>query len=341
MTRAYVLMTAMPPTVGHLHLVQFANALADETVVIVCTQPDEPYHHERYMSMVEATKNMSHVRVAHLHRTLEQDPSAEGFWPMWDRIMQSYGFQPGDIAVSSEPYGATLAQRLGGIFMPYDPARQLYYVKATNIRNNMVDYFHDILPEFQPFVRQTVTFFGAESTGKTTLSEKMSRVMNGHWLFEYARPYLETVGSDLDLIKMYNIWKGQAALQAHARDWTGKPWIVQDTDLFSTVGYWQMWESRFGCTSPQLITEARNMASDLYIMTPSNIAFEADPLRYGGDVREGSDEYWEKVLADNGLNYVVLESNHPVDRVYEAEAVMKNHMSKVAATLFYERQANG
>jgi cytidyltransferase-like protein len=41
--RSYVLMTALPPTLGHLDLIRFAATLGGEVVVIVTTQPDEPY----------------------------------------------------------------------------------------------------------------------------------------------------------------------------------------------------------------------------------------------------------------------------------------------------------
>jgi HTH-type transcriptional repressor of NAD biosynthesis genes len=341
MSRAYVLMTAMPPTKGHLHLIEFAEAIADYVLVIVCTQPSEPFAHERWLAVNEACrKENSHIKVMNLHSTLEQNPQAPGFWPMWDNIMRAYGFQVGDYVVSSEPYGATLASRLGGTFMPYDPNRQLYYTKGTRVREDPAKYFQDILPEFQRELRQTVTIFGAESTGKTTLSHELSIKMNGHWLFEYARPYLETVGTDITKESMTGIWKGQAALQRHTAEWMDKPWVIQDTDLWSTVGYWDLphWSKELGSAPDELCVDAKRLKSDLYIVTPSNIPFEADPLRYGGDKREGSDEYWISVLDYAGVKYEVLKSNHPVDRLYEAASIMEQHWDKVAESIAYDRQ---
>lgn len=343
MSRAFVLMTAMPPTKGHLHLIEFAAALADETTVIVCTQPSEPFAFERFRAVKEAVDSgfpKYTVFVRHLHRQLEQNPEASGFWEMWDQNMRTYGFQIGDLVVSSEPYGGTLASRLGGIFMPYDPNRQLYYTKGTRVREEPAKYFHDILPEFQPYLRQTVTIFGAESTGKTTLSHELSKRMNGHWLFEYARPYLETVGKDITKESMTGIWKGQAALQRHTSKWTDKPWVFQDTDLYSTVGYWNLpyWTDTLGVMPSGLWHDANALTSDLYIVTPSNIPFEADPLRYGGDRREGTDEYWIGVLDDAGVRYEVLNSNSPEERLKESMDLLTKHWQKVANSIAFDRQ---
>lgn len=317
MTNAYVLMTAMPPTKGHINLVRFASELGvDKVHVLVCTQPSEPYPFERFAAVADAVYDNFDIVVHHLHRELKQDPSSEGFWEMWDAIMTEFGFKPGDYCVSSELYGATLAERNHGIFMPYDPARELYYTKATKIRTEMTKYFHDIAPTFQSHLRTTITVFGAESTGKTTLSREMSYTINGHWLFEWARPYLEAVGKEITVDKMIAIWKGQLATQMHAEYMYDKPFVIQDTDLFSTIGYWEQphWTEALGPVPEELIEDALATKSDLYIVTKSNIPFEPDDIRYGIDKRESPDEFWIGIAEKYGLNYVVLEPSDVVAR---------------------------
>lgn len=351
MPNAYVLMTAMPPTKGHINLMEFASdlvtPLGGKTIVIVCTQPHEPWPSERYLAVVDAAARHSRwytkgdITVLWLNQTLEQNPDAPGFWDMWVKIMRDRGFKDGDFCVTSEPYGATMAKLLNGVFMPYDPKRELYYTKATAIRENPAKYFADIAPEFQQHIRQTVTFFGAESTGKTTLSEEMSYRLNGHWLFEWARPYLETAENVITVDSMTAIWRGQAAIQKHGQRMLDKPWVVQDTDLFSTVGYWQFphWQDTLGPVPDGLIKDAIDLKSDLYIITKSNIPFEKDPLRYKSDegVREGSDEYWIGVAEQYGLNYVVLESASFEARVREAWEVMEEHWDTIASKITYDR----
>lgn len=348
MSRAFVLMTAMPPTKGHINLIRFAAELADNVTVIVCTQPDEPFPSERFLAVADATKHSERfhaageVKVEWLHRKLEQNPSAPGFWEMWDKIMRGFGFKPGDMCVSSEPYGKTLADRLDGVFMPYDPERELYYTKATQIRNNPAKYFADIAPEFQQHLRQTVTIFGAESTGKTTLSRELSYKANGHWLFEYARPYLTYTENVITPESMTGIWKGQKAIQRHGQRMLDKPWVIQDTDLFSTVGYWEFphWQETLGPVPEELIKDAIELKSDLYLITKSNIPFEKDPLRYKSDegVREGSDEYWINVAEKYGLNYKVVTPKESGLRTAAALDMMDEHFDKIAARITYDRR---
>jgi len=196
-----------------------------------------------------------------------------------------------------------------------------------------------MLPEFRPYLRTRVTIFGAESTGKTTLSRQLAMTLGGQWLFEYARPYLEQTVNEITAQSMTAIWKGQRALQEQADDLTDSPYVIQDTDLFSTVGYWQFphWQSRIGSCPSKLISDAKRLQSDLYIVTRSNIPFETDPLRYGGDKREGSDEYWINVCRQYALPFIVLSEQHREDRLQAAkEAALQRALAKTGA-LAYDR----
>ena len=335
-------MTAMPPTTGHLQLMQFANQLAPgRTIVIACTQPHEPMPFERIVALKAAAKRcgMQHVTIEHLHKTLEQDPAEPGFWDMWRDLMLGYGVKPQDYIVTSERYGQKLAEITGAQFFPYDIARSINPAKATPVRDDPLAHFADILPEFQNHLRTTITIFGAESTGKTTLSRQLAEELNGHWLFEYARPYLENTVNEITPRSMTAIWKGQAALQHHARNLHDKPFVIQDTDLYSTVGYWQFphWQETIGACPDGLRADAQALQSDLYIVTQSNIPFEADPLRYGGDTREGSDEYWVNICEQYHLPYIVLNSRGRTERLQEAKQAALSIAQQKAQRIAYDR----
>lgn len=195
-----------------------------------------------------------------------------------------------------------------------------------------------MIPEFQSYIRQTVTVFGCESTGKTTLSKNLARKHNGHWIFEYARPLLEKRENVINDDVMTDIWKGQAALQRQTKFWHDKPWVFQDTDLFSTVGYWEFWKP--GTCPEDLIADALALKSDLYIIPQSNIPFEPDPLRYGGDKRESDDQYWINLCKKYDLNYKVLEGGNFYGRLSDCETILEDHWLK-NVKLSYTRMHNG
>ena len=319
MSVAWVLMTALPPTVGHLHLIQFASHVAEETHVLVCTQPGEPYVSERVASLRRALDRSSTVTIDHLHATMPQEPGDDPrFWDKWLGTLVDHGMpMGGDFIVASESYGQTIATLSGNVFVPYDLERAMHPARASRVRADLVTNFADVLPEFQPTLRRRITILGAESTGKTTLSRDLSATLDAHWLPEWARPYLEqTETPEVDHAKMETIWRGQRALQLHGLQLRDKPFIIQDTDLFATVGYWRNWEAE---TLPtELAADAARDASDLYLLTRSTIPFEPDPLRYGGDRRETTDEFWIELAEEFGLTYAVIESTDRGERLEEA-----------------------
>jgi HTH-type transcriptional regulator, transcriptional repressor of NAD biosynthesis genes len=317
-TRAFVLLTALPPTIGHLQLIRFANELEDEVHVLVCTQPGEPYTQERVETVARAVRDCPRVRVHAFHRPVPQEPGdAADFWPMWRSILRDHGFEDGDTIVASEPYGAPLAEAAGGRFVPYDIHRSITSVRAVDIRRDPIGRFGDVLPEFQSVMVRRITVIGAESTGKTTLSRQLARALPGHWLPEWGRPYLEQLPTpDVDQERMHVIWRAQLALQRSAGSMLGRPFVVQDTDLFSTVGFWEAWDP--ATVPPALRADAAAQRSDLYLLTRSDIPFEPDPLRYGGDVRETTDAFWIDLAERCALPLRVIASTSPEDRLAEA-----------------------
>lgn len=340
MSTSFVLMTALPPSKGHWRLLQFASHVGDETCVIIATQPGEPYVPERVAAISSAAAKLPRCRVINIHETLPQQPHGDpAFWEMWRNFLRGAGCRDsGDYIVASEPYGATLAQVTGAEFIPFDIPREMTPIRATDIRREPERRFAEIMLEFQPFVRQRVTILGTESSGKTTLSRQLAEALNAHWLPEWARPYLEHLDTPhVDDTRMRAIWRGQRALQMHALDLVDRPFIVQDTDLFATVGYWDFWNP--GETPPDLVEDAHAGKSDLYLITRSNIPFEPDPLRYGGSARETTDDYWIGLAERHGLNYRVLEDADARARLDAAARAAREQFAS-AVHLDYEREDN-
>ncbi len=341
MKRAWVLMAALPPTVGHLATIRFAASLggppttgagqvqdtAHEEVqvnVLVCTLPDEPFADIRPGALQAALdEDLQHrVQVLHHPDPVQQVPHGDddsAFWDLWTAILTSYGFEPGDLLVASERYGVPLARASDARFIPFDPYRELVDCDATRIRADPIGHFALMAAPFARLLTRRITFFGAESVGKSTLSRSVAAELGAHRLTEWARPYLETVGPDVTVDAMHDIWLGQRALQRSVAGLEPRPFVVCDTDLFSTLGYWEMYDPdsvRKGADG--LAADAVAGRSDLYIVCPSNIEFVPDPLRYGGDRRETSDQYWIDLLERFELPYVMLTETDPDARHAEA-----------------------
>jgi HTH-type transcriptional regulator, transcriptional repressor of NAD biosynthesis genes len=312
MPNAVVLMTALVPTVGHKYLIDFAKNLVGmgELHVIVGTMDREPVDGAlRCHSLWDTYRQDRRVTVHHLHRDLPQDPSEHpDFWTVWRDVVREFvDVKPDDYFVASELYGMDMARVLGCKFMPCNRYRETVPVKGTDVRMDLMDSFDQILPAFQQHIRKTVTVFGAESCGKTTMTRALSKELNGHFVPEWAREYLETVGADVTDERMQTIVHGQAALQRTARaDLFNKPFVFQDTDLFSTLGYYRLWNGGTDHDVDLCEYLAKQLKSDFYIVMNDGIPFEADPLRYGGDKRESGMQYWIDLLEEFDLPYYAV-----------------------------------
>lgn len=315
MPNAIVLMTALVPTIGHKYLIDFAKNLlgwGNKVHVILGTMDCEPVSGEsRFKAFVEEYMYDRLVVLHHLHRDVPQEPSEHpNFWNIWRGIVREFvDVQPDDYFVASELYGIDMANVLGCNFMPCNRYRETVPIKGTTVRHNLAANFESILASFQHHIRKTVTIFGAESCGKTTMTRWLSKELNGHFVPEWAREYLETVGATITDEKMRAIIRGQYALQKTVQnDLFNKPFLFQDTDLFSTVGYYRLWGGGTAEDVDLVEHYAKRTKSDLYIVMNDQIPFEADALRYGGNVRESKTQFWIDLLEEFNCNYYVVKS---------------------------------
>lgn len=309
---ALVIMTALLPTTGHADLIRFAASLPSTKVHVLISgrsfEPDSSF--QRWTDFHEHFKNSNNIVLAHhVDDNAPQEPEdmEDGFWDWWkDKINSNfqYGKADWDYVVASEPYGAKLAEVLNATFIPYDFERAYNKSRGTDVRDSMWNEWDNILPETRSRYMLKATMFGQESVGKTTLSKSVSKMLGVDWIQEYARPYLETVGVEVTEQAMKNIHAGQVALQTTAKINAKRPVLIQDTDLFSTVGYYEI--MGFESAPDDCVKDAKRLASDVYYLLPDDVEFEADPLRYGGDKRESSMEFWKNILEDSDIPYVVV-----------------------------------
>lgn len=294
---------------------------------MVCTQPGEPLCDERLQAVSAFCSGVTgvRIRVEFLHAKMPQYPRStddHAFWTKWTaEIVRRCGSI--DTVFSSESYGRRLAEALGASNIVVDPHRVTRAVNATLIRHEPIVRFDDVLPEFRRFVTKTVTIFGAESVGKTTLAN----AMYGDHVTEWARPFLESMPTpDVTDERMATIVTGQFVSQVTARDNAQFPVIVQDTDLLSTIGYYRIYNKHYADNADYLrcVRLFRLTKSDLYIMLRSDVPFVPNPLRYGGDRRESSDIFWIELLQEFNCNYYIMDESSHRERLRVANNLIQS-----------------
>jgi NadR type nicotinamide-nucleotide adenylyltransferase len=147
-----------------------------------------------------------------------------------------------------------------------------------------------------------VVLTGSESTGKSTLAERLAAHYGAELVPEFVRTYAEQKGGAIDFGDHGPIARGQMALEdehiAGARDL-----VIQDTDLLSTVVYCTHYFGR----CPAWITEAAAARKpDLYLVCEIDLPWVADAVRDRGHLREEMQQLFRDAVAASGVPHVVI-----------------------------------
>lgn len=323
-----LLLTGLVPTIGHKRLIQFSSRfLKGQTLnVILSSRTKEPVPGKmRVDSLKKEFPEKNIVIHHHFDDNAPQNPTGdndEWFWDYWRDTVEKFAGKT-KYFFASEKYGIDMARVLKNTFVPCDIARFTYNVKGTDVRNSIISKFDEVLPSFKKNLITKVTFFGQESVGKSTMTSLMqASSFDGTIVPEWAREYLETIGPDLSLKKLEMIVDGQYAAQQSIYDICSTPYVFQDTDLLSTIGYYRI----YGKSCPEkLLRQFQETKSDIYFVLRDNIPFVEDQLRYGGKVRESTFEFWINILEEFKCNYHIVEKETLNERFEDVEKYLFNY----------------
>lgn len=321
--KAIVLGTMLVPTIGHLELIKFAYNIAGEVEVLIQGRSFEPVPVRDRANAIIGDFKGNYPRV-YVHAwnndaapqnpdpALEINPGDDvEFWNHWANEIRKVvpKIQPNDVIVASEPYGAVLARYLGCAFMPFDIKREMLNVKGTNVRNYLYSSWDFISPTFRvENLKMNLVMFGQESVGKTTLARECSKwFTDAQFVPEYARGYLETVGAEITEQKMMDISIGQSALEKSALLNPNYQFTFLDTDILSTIGYYRIFYKSKEYEQHLYPIFKRLKKYKTYVLLPDDIPFEEDILRYGGDVRESTYQFWKDLLEEFECDYFEMK----------------------------------
>ena len=153
-----------------------------------------------------------------------------------------------------------------------------------------------------------VCLFGPESSGKSTLSRKLSQHYNAPLVPEYAREYLQnlwdTEGKVCRPKDLLPIAEGQMRFENQASQ-NNKGLIICDTDLLTTKVYSEAYYNNW---SPKLLAKyALENTYDVYLLTYIDTPWQADDLRDRPERREEMFQYFKRALESNNRPFVLLK----------------------------------
>lgn len=271
----------LPPHLGHTYLVEFARQQVDALAVVVGTLAAEPIPGAlRFAWMRELAVGCD---VVHLTDENPQAPEEHPrFWDIWrESLRRVLPYSP-DLVFASEDYGWRLAEELGARFVPVDRGRAIVPVSGTAIRADPRAHWDYLTPPARAYYVRRVVVCGPESTGKTTLAERLARHYRTVWVPEYARALLEAQGGRVSAEDLPRIARGQVASEDVLARRANRLLIV-DTDAAMT----RVWsEALFGAADPEVIALADARRYDLHLLCDVDVPWVDDPVRYLPSERE-------------------------------------------------------
>ena len=199
---------------GHKFLADTALQNCEKVTILICSLPSEKIPGDlRYEWIKEIYKDNPKAIVKWMHRDVPQYPEEHPyFWTIWTKIANEY-CPDMDILFTSELYGEIYSKYIGVKHQMVDLERKNVPICATNIRNDPFSNWEFIPDVVKPYFTKRIAIMGPESTGKSTLTEKLSNYYNTEFVEEYGRVVYERNGNKVTIDDFIPISIGRQQLE--------------------------------------------------------------------------------------------------------------------------------
>lgn len=151
-----------------------------------------------------------------------------------------------------------------------------------------------------------VAITGPESTGKSTLAEKLAWHYGTVWVPEYARQYLGELGRPYNRNDLVEIAVGQVKLEDNLRK-KAKKLLFCDTDLLVISIWYRHYYGRLHALIADLL---EHRSYDLYLLMDIDLPWRYDPMREHPHLRRHFFEWYERELISRNLPYRVIRGEN-------------------------------
>jgi HTH-type transcriptional repressor of NAD biosynthesis genes len=324
----------MPPHKGHQLMIDMGSAMVDKLVVIVGGNETDVIPLSKRVEWLKehyaANQKVEIVKYVDSIPMGEVDENGtcidEDFWDAWTDVFAAYN--PTHF-VSSDMYGKEAARRLGARWIPVDPYRETVNISGTKIREDYIENMDFIMDVAQPYFKKKVVIVGAESSGKSTMVKKLSKLFfNEAYSPEYGRILSEVKGNDLDKEDFDNIIIGQKKLNDAVARKVDEVYFV-DTDAAVT----HLFARKYLPEGPDMPSYIKDVVDDnaaLYLLLAPTVKWVDDGTRVMGDQDERQKFYDDlKAIYDAaGKNYVEILDESYTTRYAACVSAVLNMMKE-------------
>ena len=152
-----------------------------------------------------------------------------------------------------------------------------------------------------------ILILGPESTGKSTLAEKLAKHFAEPWVPEVAREYLEKLDRPYAYDDLLQIGKQQMRTEDELA-MQAQNYLFCDTDL-RVIQVWS--QHRYGKVDPWVLEELARRTYDLILLCAPDLPWQADPLREHPELemRQQFFEIYQQLSQASGFPWVLISGD--------------------------------
>ncbi|MBS7837706.1 multifunctional transcriptional regulator/nicotinamide-nucleotide adenylyltransferase/ribosylnicotinamide kinase NadR [Wohlfahrtiimonas chitiniclastica] len=336
-----------PLHTGHVYLIQRAISQLDELHIILryneardlqtfkdSAMSRQPSLKDRLRWLLQTFKYQKNIHIHYIdEENLTQSMDDQIKWAnKVDEFLQSHNIDP-NVIYSSETHDVDFYQKhLGLPTKVIDPERTFMNICSEDIRRSPLHHWEYIPTEVRPFFVKTIAILGGESSGKSTMVNKLANMFNTTSAWEYGREYVfKHLGGDERALQFSDYDKialGHAQYIDFAVKHANKIAFI-DTDFITTQAFCMKYE---GKSNPFVQAMIDTYRFDLVILLENNTPWVADGLRHLGSnhVRKEFQCLLKSLLAENNVPYVEITSDQYDERYLQCidlvDGLLKNSL---------------
>jgi HTH-type transcriptional regulator, transcriptional repressor of NAD biosynthesis genes len=332
-----------PPHKGHQLVIDTALEYCDQVIVLVYGNPDFP-------------AMPSHARAGWIRAAYSGNPNLQVFVPEnappndaddWTQRefvrvwLEERGLVP-NMVFGSEQYIAGFATHIKAIPFVVDFERMRVPTSGTEVRKIWQAYRASrdvmLLEQLKERVSEEVliassrwrdrihkvVLMGAESTGKSTLTERLAQEFNEPFVLEYGREVWQNKNGELEQADYTHIAEHHRELEDAAIRHANR-FLFVDTNAITTAYLGSVYEG----TVPDRVIELARAAETRYhhvFLLSDDIPFEQDGWRDGTLWRSRSQSIIKYDLRSRGVHFTEISGDLD-SRINQVRAVLEGHVS--------------
>ena len=324
-----------PLHIGHLHDIIRAASMCEELYVMIswCEGRESTSKELRYRWIYNNVKNLNNVKIILIEdkAVSKEEYNTDHYWEKGaNDIKNAIGKKIDAVFCGSDYLGTNRFESL------YSPESEVIYfdrsevpISSTEIRFDVYKNWQYIPPICRPYYAKKILIVGGESTGKSTLVEKLAIAYNTNFVKEIGRDTCEIAGGE-EFMNKYDLYENmlrQKTEEINALKTCNKLLFI-DTDAITTKFY-----GNFLLNDKEDIKECNDLADaitkinefDLILFLEPDVDWvqdgtrnekiATDRIKYSNQIKE--------LFNEQGIEYISIGGTY-LDRFNKAKEIIKD-----------------